>query len=127
MRSPLVALFVALLAFPSAAQNEPIQLPTVEVHASYLLSPAKYRETPLPPYPTAAREQGVEGVVLLVVQVFAEGRVGEVRVKTSSGSAELDAAAVKAVKEWTFVPGRRGPRFVDSWVEVPVKFALHSK
>ena len=126
-RSLLAALWLALLALPAGGQTEPIELPTIEVHAPYPLTPAKYRGTPLPSYPTAAREQGVEGAVLLAVHVFADGRVGEIQLIASSASPDLDAAAVKAVKEWTFVPARRGPRFVDSWVEVPVKFALRSK
>lgn len=127
VRASLVALGLALGAVPSTAEDEPIQLPTIEVRAPYPLAPAKYRATPLPPYPAAAREAGVEGVVLLAVHVFADGRVGEVRLKASSGSADLDAAAIQAVKDWTFTPARRGLRSVDSWVEVPVRFALHSK
>ncbi len=125
--STLVALSLALLARPAGAQNEPIQLPTIEVHAPYPLVPAQYRQTTLPPYPAAAREQGIEGLVLLEVQVVATGLVGEVRLKSSSGSTILDDAAMKAVKGWTFVPAKRGPRFVESWVEVPVKFALTLK
>lgn len=126
-RWPLVGVCLALLVFPAGAENELIQLPPVEVRAPYPLVPAKYRETTLPPYPAAAREQGVEGVVLLEVRVLASGLVGEVRLKASSGSPILDEAAVKAVKGWTFVAARRGPRFVESWVEVPVKFALTVK
>lgn len=120
--APLLALGLAL---PATADDEPIQLPTIEVRAPHPLTPARYRATPLPAYPATAREQGVEGVVLLEVQVFGSGRVGEVRLKASSGSPRLDAAALEAVKAWTFVPARRGPRAVDSWVEVPVKFAIH--
>lgn len=47
--------------------------------------------------------------------------------KSSSGSPVLDEAGLKAVAGWTFVPARRGPRAVDAWVEVPVKFALTSR
>lgn len=127
VRLALVGLCGGLLAFHAAAETEPIQLPPVEVNAPYPLVPAKYRETPLPQYPTAAREQGIEGVVLLEVRVRADGRVEEFRLKASSGSAMLDDAALKTVKGWTFVPARRGPRSVESWVEVPVKFALTVK
>ncbi|MFZ1060580.1 MAG: energy transducer TonB [Candidatus Rokuibacteriota bacterium] len=107
-----------------AEEREPIRLPPVEVRAPYPLIPAQYRHTPLPPYPGGAREQGVEGVVLLEVHVKADGGVGEVRLKASSGAGLLDEAALKSVKGWTFAPAKRGPRAVDSWVEVPVKFAL---
>ncbi len=123
VRNALLALSLMAAAVPAAAE-EVIQLPPIEVTAPYPLVPATYRETPLPAYPPAARQQGLEGVVLLAVRVRADGRVGEIRVRESSGARLLDESAVTAVKRWTFVPARQGPRAVDSWVEVPVKFAL---
>lgn len=119
-----LAVGLSMLAAPGAAQDEPIRLPAVEVRAPYPLVPAQYRDTPLPPYPATAREQRLEGTVLLDVQVRADGRVGEVRLKRTSGTLVLDAAALETVKRWTFVPARSGPRTVESWVEVPVKFSL---
>jgi protein TonB len=121
-----VAVALALVIVPAVA-DEVIQLPPVEVRSAHPLVPASYRDTPLPPYPAAAREQGLEGVVLLDVRVRADGRVGDVRVKTSSGAGELDESAVTAVKRWTFVPARRGPRTVERVVEVPVHFALSQR
>lgn len=121
------SLAAALCVVPvvcSTAENDVILLPPIEVRAPYPLVPARYRDTSLPSYPTAARERGIEGVVLLAVQVKADGRVGKVRVKASSGSAILDDAALGTVKRWTFEPAKRGPRSVESWVEVPMKFAL---
>lgn len=110
-----------------AAATDIIQLPPIEVRASYPLEPAAYRDTPVPPYPASARAQGLEGLVILSVQVDSRGRAGEVRVMTSSGARILDDSAVAAVKTWTFVPARRGPRAVESWVEVPMRFALTRK
>jgi len=90
-------------------------------------SPAAYGQTPLPTYPAAAREQGLEGLVVLNVEVLKSGRVGEVHVAVSSGARALDQAALEAVKRWTFAPARQGGRPVDSLVEVPVKFTLNSR
>ena len=90
-------------------------------------SPAAYGQTPLPSYPAAAREQGLEGLVVLNVEVLKSGRVGEVHVAVSSGARALDQAALEAVKRWTFAPARQGGRPVDSLVEVPVKFTLNSR
>lgn len=122
-RAVLVLCLHALVA-PSAAQDEPVQLPPVEVRAPHPLMPPRYRDTPLPSYPAAAREQRLEGTVLLEVQVREDGRAGEVQVKRTSGFPLLDTAALEAVRRWTFVPGRRGPRAVESRVEVPVRFSL---
>lgn len=121
-----IALVLSLAGFasPAPAEEEPVRLPPVEVRALYPLTPPQYRDTPLPQYPSAAREQRLEGTVLLEVLVRADGRVGEARVKQSSGAPVLDEAALETVRRWTFVPAQRGPVAVDSWVEVPVRFSL---
>jgi len=56
-----------------------------------------------------------------------DGRVGEVKVKRSTGVPVLDEAAERAIKTWTFEPGQRGPTPVASWVEVPVRFSLKAR
>jgi periplasmic protein TonB len=118
----LIATAVSLVPAASGADTDAIMLPPVEVRAWYPLVPARYRSTPRPTYPEDARQQGIEGTALLSVQVLADGRVGDVSVKTTSGSTILDEAAVRAVRRWTFEPARRGPRAVDSLVELPVSF-----
>jgi len=125
-----------LVAPAAAAQGAPpadvIQLSPIEIKApasptSQPFVPAAYRETPLPSYPTAAREQGLEGVVVLGVLVGVNGRAVEIAVRTSSGARTLDDAAVDAVTRWRFSPAREGRKAVESWVEVPLKFALRGK
>jgi protein TonB len=74
----------------------------------------------------AAREQRLEGVVVLSVLVRQDGRVEDARVASSSGAAVLDDAALAAVRTWIFAPATRGGRPVESVVEVPVKFALRA-
>ncbi|MBI2563356.1 MAG: TonB family protein [Candidatus Rokubacteria bacterium] len=120
---PFLALGLAALAPPAAAADV-ILLPPIEIRAPQPLVPASYRHTPLPPYPAAAREQRLEGVVVLSVLVGTSGGVLAVSVATSSGAPVLDEVAVGAVRKWTFVPASRGSRSVESVVEVPVKFAL---
>ncbi|MBM3462247.1 MAG: TonB-dependent receptor [Armatimonadetes bacterium] len=60
-----------------------------------------------PPYPAAARADGVEGTVDLVLEIDASGAVTAVRVVSSSGSAVLDTAAERAAWSWRFRPGMR--------------------
>ncbi|MBI4254559.1 MAG: energy transducer TonB [Candidatus Rokubacteria bacterium] len=118
-----LALGLAASASPAPAADV-ILLPPIEIRAAQPLVPAAYRHTPLPPYPAAARERRLEGMVLLSVLVGRSGRVVDASVAASSGSALLDDVAVAAVRTWTFVPARRGARAVESVVEIPVKFAL---
>lgn len=79
---------------------------------------------PRPPYPLAARRQGIEGKVVLRVQVQANGHCQNVQLAQSSGSTLLDEAALSTVRHWRFLPARQGGEPVTSWVEVPVKFQL---
>lgn len=87
---------------------------------------AAYFVNPAPPYPEAARRDRIEGVVLLRVQVRADGRVREVALHRSSGSALLDRSALAAVRRWRFEPAREDGVAVDSEVEVPIRFALQA-
>lgn len=84
----------------------------------------RYKNNPEPVYPVVARRRGQQGSVLLSVRVDAAGRPETVAIKTSSGFAALDEAAVAAVKRWEFEPGRLAGEPVPSQVEVPIRFEL---
>jgi len=84
----------------------------------------RHEGNPKPPYPEEARRRGYEGTVRLEVEVLASGKAGRVGVKKSSGYAVLDQSALKAVKEWRFIPARFGTVPVKSTVIVPVTFQL---
>lgn len=83
-----------------------------------------YKINPKPEYPTSARRRGYEGEVKLRVLVLEDGRVGKIEVEKPSGHQALDNSALKAVRDWIFIPGRENGREVSSWVTVPVSFRL---
>lgn len=83
-----------------------------------------YRQNPPPKYPRAARRSRRQGTVILEVLVRPDGRVGALKVGTSSGFTMLDRAALKSVRNWLFEPGTRGDEKVEMWVKVPIKFQL---
>lgn len=83
-----------------------------------------YRQNPPPKYPRAARRSRRQGTVILEVLVRPDGRVGELKIGTSSGFAMLDRAALKSVRNWLFEPGTKGDEKVEMWVKVPIKFQL---
>jgi protein TonB len=97
---------------PARATEEPATRPTL-------------LKAQVPEYPAGARRREEEGTVHVRVQVLASGRTGEVRVQKSSGAADLDRAAVAAVKasEFRAAQGAAGEP-VESWVVVPYKFVL---
>jgi len=79
-----------------------------------------------PPYPPAAKQQGIEGIVLLSVQVKTDGSVGAVRVARSSGHSALDEAAAQDVRRWEFSPALRDGKPVVQIVKVRVTFRIVS-
>ena len=83
-----------------------------------------YKVNPLPEYPRIARKRGYQGTVVLEVLVDQNGRVGDLRLFTSSGHSILDRKAMASVKGWLFEPGMKGDKKLDMWVRVPVRFEL---
>lgn len=104
----------------------PVAAPRIEPALTPPLFNAAYLRNPPPRYPLAARRSGDEGTVMLRVLVTIEGTAARVELDRSSGSASLDGAAMEAVRNWRFVPARRGSQNVEDWVRVPVVFRLES-
>ena len=83
---------------------------------------------PQPPeYPQTALRGGVQGTVLVRVDVAADGRPTRVDIARSSGSRELDRAAQQAVEGWRFEPALDRGRPVPSVLEVPVEFRADTR
>jgi protein TonB len=77
-----------------------------------------------PHYPAVARRRGQEGLVVILVQVRADGRVESASVATSCGHVLLDRAALEAVTAWRFHPGQRSGLAEAQPLEIPIRFRL---
>ncbi len=77
-------------------------------------------DAPAPNYPPESRSRGEEGRVIVSAQIGTDGQPRNVAVFTSSGSAQLDQAAVEAVRKWRF--SNRSGHAVD--MTVPIRFVL---
>lgn len=78
-----------------------------------------------PAYPASARRAGVEGTVELSLYVLANGRIGEAKIARSSGSFELDDAAVKeALRTWRLLPQQVDGVATAAWHNIAVTFRL---
>ena len=75
-----------------------------------------------PEYPEAARQQNIQGSVILDVHIGADGAVQEVRV--GSGPPLLAQAASEAVKQWKFKPRLINGRPVEMQTRVTLNFRL---
>jgi periplasmic protein TonB len=77
-----------------------------------------------PEYPEESRLAREQGVVILQVEVTAEGEPARVSILKSSGYFQLDEAARHAVQRWKFHPAMMAGTPVPSAAEVPVHFKL---
>jgi protein TonB len=79
----------------------------------------------MPTYPPLARARSIEGLVVLEGIVDRKGRVEGDSVTVVQSVAQLDEAAVSALRQWRFRAGRDGHgEPVRVIVQVPIRFRL---
>jgi protein TonB len=83
---------------------------------------------PMPSYPAKFKSSGIQGVVVLDVQILKDGSVGDIKVIKSllSEPGGLDDAAETAVRKWLFKPAMKDSKPVESRVNIPISFSLKS-
>jgi protein TonB len=115
MKAMLTAMF--LLATLGVQVLAISQQPTDVTTAPVLINDVK------PSYTPEAMRKNRQGRVGLVLTVKPDGSVGKVRV-TQRLSRELDAAAVKAAKQWRFKPGTKNGKPVPVKTDAEMTFTL---
>lgn len=113
----------APVAAPPETRPAPPSAPAAEA-VSQARFDADTLKNPAPPYPPLSRRMGEEGKVVLRVSVTPQGNADQIEIRTSSGSERLDQSALKTVRNWKFIPAKRGEATVQSWVLVPIIFKL---
>lgn len=83
-----------------------------------------YRSLFKPPYPLSARRRGIEGTVLLHVEVLPSGEPGRIDIARSSGDESLDVSARDAARQLRFTPAQKGGKAVSGWANIPYQFRL---
>lgn len=77
-----------------------------------------------PLYPNEAKLKGMQGTVMIWLNVSAEGRVTAAKVQQSSGHAILDSTALQFAYTVQFRPARQGNAPVAAEATLPVVFSL---
>jgi len=77
-----------------------------------------------PDYPVRAARNGDTGTVTLALLVGADGRVQDARIQSSSGSRDLDRAAVNALSTCTFQPAMHGGVAEAGWAKLAYVWTL---
>lgn len=110
---------------PAPVPEAPLQLVSVpKARASEPDYVLRYLHAPPPPYPWLAKRMGIEGRVVLDVEILQNGNAGRIEIRQSSGHELLDQAAIKAVGGWRFDPARLAGAPTVAWAVVPISFRL---
>jgi protein TonB len=78
-----------------------------------------------PIYPYDMKRQGMEATVTVGFICDSRGSVHDCYILNTTRR-EFDQAAVDAVRQWKFKPGRKGGRAVNTRMSVPIVFSLSS-
>ncbi|MFJ1467607.1 energy transducer TonB [Massilia orientalis] len=78
----------------------------------------------LPDYPAAAARRGDTGTTTLALLVGADGRVSSSRIEQSSGSRDLDRAAINALTQCTFKPATNNGVAQAGWAKLAFVWKL---
>ena len=87
-------------------------------------SDAAELNNPKPPYPAISRKLREQGLVLLKACIGANGSLESLDLKQGSGYSRLDQVALQTVKQWRFIPAKKGNTPIPMCYELPVKFIL---
>ncbi len=77
-----------------------------------------------PTYPLIAHRRGLEGTVVVLLEISATGEVTAAHIVQSSGSSLLDDAALLQLSQWQFAPAMREGTAVASSYRKSVEFRL---
>ena len=75
-------------------------------------------------YPEIARRAGIEGTVILHVQIDEKGEVRNIKVMKALDLDVLTEAAIDAVQKVRWKPARQRDEPIMVWVSVPINFSL---
>ncbi len=109
----LPLLLLPLAWAPAALAKGDAPEPPVEQEPPPLLADPQLLDFVQAPYPPQAREQGIEGTVLLIIEIDEQGQVVYAELAEPAGHG-FDEAAMEAVQQFTFSPA------LDSEGPVPV-------
>jgi len=111
-------------AAPSDAPPEPAAPPSANPGQMHTAVFADANGCALPDYPAAAARRGDSGTTMLALLVGADGRVSSARIERSSGSRDLDRAAINALSLCTFKPATTNGVAEAGWAKLAYVWKL---
>ena len=77
-----------------------------------------------PVYPMLSRQAGIEGTVMVLVEVNEKGKVVAASIAESDVTPSMEKAALEAACNCRFEPAKQGPVSVPARVAIPFEFQL---
>lgn len=77
-------------------------------------------------YPESARSEGIEGVVILVVQLLSDGTIQEINSLDNNVDFRLLSASIDAILSVEWSPAIQNGIATDSYVTLPIRFSLNN-
>ena len=74
-------------------------------------------------YPSALRDSGIGGRVVVWFYISDAGRVLKNQIAESSGNEDLDQAALRVAALFQFTPAMNAQTPVAVWIQIPIVFA----
>lgn len=108
-------------ALPDAPAGPQAKAAASQVRTAVLADP---HACALPDYPARAARDGISGTTLLALLVGTDGRVTASRIEHSSGSRDLDRAAVKALSLCKFKPATSNGVAEAGWAQLAYVWTL---
>ncbi|MGE3609550.1 MAG: energy transducer TonB [Bacteriovoracaceae bacterium] len=78
-----------------------------------------------PAYPRSAQARGIEGHVIIEVQISERGEVTEAHIISAEPQGIFDQVAIEAIKKWSFEPGIENGKTIVSKIKQKVNFELN--
>lgn len=113
--------------FPVAPSDPVPEAPAIPKTAPGRMHTAVFADAnacALPDYPAAAARRGDSGTTMLALLVGADGRVSSARIEHSSGSRDLDRAAVNALSLCRFKPATENGVAQAGWAQLAYVWKL---
>jgi len=115
----------------TTVDSSTVQVSTQTTRSSMQLVPYEFppeaTKSPKAVYPEKLKKTGLQGSVLVEIEVKEDGSVGEAKVIRSlmAGPGGLDEVALQTIKQWHFTPALKQNKPIACKITIPIPFFIN--
>lgn len=122
----IILFLLTLVSCQKQVESEKSEIKPIDEYGAYSVKDLTKKPVEIkrvsPVYPAEAKQQGLEGSVIVKVLHGLNGKVE--RVEILKGMDVFNDAAVEAAKQFEFIPGEVNGKPVKCWISIPFNFNL---